>query len=131
MVRTTVTFSILVMRGSHRVRLVMTCRSSWAMHRAGDDWNSGAAQRRNPRREENYGQVDGEQSAHHGCQSTAIDSRRNIRQKPRHHENQESKAQLQHCRAAETGGSAFVHKLWVHSTEIVRRTYVLIDVSTR
>jgi hypothetical protein len=53
------------------------------MHRAGHDENRDTAQRRDPRREEDDGQIDGKEAAHHGCQSTAIESRRNARQKAR------------------------------------------------
>ena len=87
----------LVMRGAHCIRAAATCRSRRAMHRAGHEGNRGAAQRRDPRREEDDGQIDGKEAAHHGCQSIAIESRRNAGQKPRHQENQESKAQLEHC----------------------------------
>ena len=90
-------FGAWVMRGGHCIRAAATCSSSRAMHRAGHDENRGAAQRRDPRREEHDGQTDGNEAAHHGCQSTAIESRRNARQKPCHQENQESKGQLEHC----------------------------------
>ena len=72
-----------VMVGGHCIRAAVTCRSSRAMHRAGHDGNRGTAQRRDPRREEDDGQIDGKEAAHHGCQSTAIESRRNARQKAR------------------------------------------------
>lgn len=86
----------LVMRAGNEA-CVMACRPSGAMHRARYDGIRRAAQRRDPRRKKNNGQIDGEQSAHHDCQSTSICSRRNARQKPRYEENQESKAQLERC----------------------------------
>jgi hypothetical protein len=58
--------SALAMLASHCVWAVGICRSSGAMHRTWRDGNGCAAQRSYPRREENDGQVEGEQAAHHG-----------------------------------------------------------------
>ena len=41
------------------------------MHRTGHDGNSGAAQRRDPRREENDGQIERKEAAHHRCGVTS------------------------------------------------------------
>ena len=55
---------------SHTAGAIRTCCLAGPMHRAGYDGNRGTAQRSDPRREQNDDELDGEQSAHHGCQST-------------------------------------------------------------
>jgi hypothetical protein len=79
-----VVLDTFVMFGGHRAGVIVTGRAGGAMHRTGDNRHSRAGQRRYPRREENDGQIDGKEAAHHGCESTAICSGRNTRQKPRH-----------------------------------------------
>jgi len=64
-------FGALVVRASHGGCVIMTCRSTGPMHWAGHYRNRSAAQRRDPRRQKDDDQVYGEQSAHHGRQSTA------------------------------------------------------------
>ena len=65
-------FGALVMRACHGVCTIRTCHSARAMHRTRYNGHRDAAQRRDPRRKKNDGQIDGEESAHHGCESTAI-----------------------------------------------------------
>ena len=109
-----VMLEILVMLGSHAC-VIVTGHAGGAMHRAGYHGPNCAAQRREPRREENDSQIDGEQSAHHRCQSTAIDSGRNACQETCHEENEKSKAEL-HDNVEEKGAD---------------RLTVLVEVSPR
>jgi hypothetical protein len=64
-------FGTCVMLRVHTIELGMPGCFAGAMHRAGYKGGCRTAQRRDPRREQNDNQVDGEQSAHHGSQSTA------------------------------------------------------------
>jgi hypothetical protein len=57
----------LVMRASHGVCAIRTRYPACAMHWTRHNWHGGAAQRRDPRRKKNDGQIDGEQSAHHAA----------------------------------------------------------------
>jgi hypothetical protein len=54
-----------VMRGTGGVRPIRTRSPAGAMHRTGHDGHCGAAQRRDPRRKKNDGQIEREQSAQH------------------------------------------------------------------
>lgn len=62
-----VMLNTLVMPENHGACTIVTGRAG-AMHWTGYNRHSCATQRRDPRREENDGQTEGEQSAHHGCQ---------------------------------------------------------------
>ena len=68
MLRGVVMLDALAMLGSHGAGVIVTGPARGAMHRAGNDGHSCAAQRRDPRREENDGEIDGKEAAHHGGQ---------------------------------------------------------------
>lgn len=55
--------------------VIVSRRSSGAMHRAGYDWKSRAAQRRKPRREKSQDQRDGAQAAFHDAQIYSLQLR--------------------------------------------------------
>jgi hypothetical protein len=63
-----------VMSRGHMSGVPVSCRFTGAMHRAGHNGRCHAAQRRDPRREKNDDEVDGEKAAHHGWQSTRVRS---------------------------------------------------------
>ncbi len=63
--RTARTLSACMMSGDHAVVAVMACCLAGAMHGTGHNWSCCAAQRRNPRRQQNHDQRYGDQSAHH------------------------------------------------------------------
>lgn len=71
MLRRAVMFNPFTMLCQHCACMIVTGCSTGAMHRASHNGHSCATQRRDPRREEHDGQIEGNEAAHHQFRMTS------------------------------------------------------------
>lgn len=71
MLRRAVVLDTLVVLSDHGACVIVTGHAAGAMHRARHNGHNCATHRRDPRREENRGQIEGKEAARHRCGITS------------------------------------------------------------